>query len=478
MKTGTPFYIGIDIGTTSTKGIALTRDGQTLALERASYPTLNPQPGFQEQEPEALFLAVLEVLDKLARQLERPPEAIGLSCAMHSLIAADEAGKPLTNALLWSDRRSERQAQKLRGTAEGKALYRSCGTPIHAMSPLCKLRWLQEEQPEVFRLSARFLSIKDYLLLRLCGECRADISLASASGLMDILNLRWHPPALAYAGIREEQLPALAGPEFILRLNHDKAPPLFRGAPLAVGASDGCLANLGALALSPDELVLTIGTSGALRASRPAPVIDEDKQIFNYRLDEQLFICGGAINNGGIAYQWLSELLGAERLSEAAAMALPPGADGLLFHPYLLGERAPIWAASASGAFTGLRRHHGPAHFHRAVLEGVAFSLYHIFEGMSPSGVREIIANGGFTHSPLWVQIVADVFGRPIRIDEQEEATACGAAFVAMKADGVIKDYRELLGLKSSGRIFEPNPACRERYQEGFKRYVELIGSW
>ncbi|MCB0599534.1 MAG: hypothetical protein KDD28_36035, partial [Phaeodactylibacter sp.] len=361
---------------------------------------------------------------------------------------------------------------KLKGTDEGKALYRTCGTPIHPMSPLCKLRWMKEEAPEVFQQAERFLSIKDYLVEKLCGDYFADYSLASATGLMDIRKLEWHAPALDWAGIRKEQLPPLAAPTCTLEVKEEKLPALYRGVPLALGASDGCLANLGALALEPEELVLTIGTSGAIRVTRPEPIIDEEKQIFNYRLDEELFVCGGAINNGGVAYQWLGELLGEERLSESAAAAVPAGAEGVLFRPYLLGERAPIWDASATGAFTGLRRRHGPAHFHRAVLEGVAFSLYHIFEGM-PVAARQITANGGFTHSSLWVQIIANVFGLPAAIDEQEEATARGAAYVAMKAVGAIDDYRELAPLNGKGKVVEPDKEKHEVYQEVFGEWLQ-----
>jgi len=472
MQTTTPYYIGIDIGTTSTKAVALSREGRQLALARACYPTLSPQPGYQEQDPDVLVGAVLEALEKLGGQLKERPAAMGLSCAMHSLIAVDEAGLPLTNALLWSDRRSEAQARRLLGTEEGRALYRACGTPIHPMSPLCKLRWLQEQAPALARRAARYLSIKDYLLHQLCGEYRADISLASATGLMDIQALKWHAPALAWAGIREEQLPQLALPTHTLRLKHQKLPAIFRGAPLALGASDGCLANLGALALGPEEMALTIGTSGALRISSPSPVVDEEKQVFNYRLDEELFVCGGAVNNGGIAYEWLSELLGRERLSEEAAAALPAGAEGLLFLPYLLGERAPIWDATASGAFLGLQRSHGPAHLYRAVLEGVAFSLYHIGAGMPAA--RQLIANGGFTRSRLWVQVIADVFGLPVAVDEQEEASARGAAFVAMKAAGAIRQYSELLPLKGRGEVFEADEPRHLVYRHNFGRYNKV----
>lgn len=469
----TAYYIGIDIGTTSTKAVALSGEGRQLALARASYPTLTPRAGYQEQQPEALLRAVLAVLERLAGQLRERPAAVGLSCAMHSLIAADEAGRPLTNAWLWSDRRSEKQARELMGTARGKALYRACGAPIHPMSPLCKLRWLREEEPALFRRARRFLSIKDYILHRLCGQYRADISLASATGLMDIKAMRWHPEALACAGLTEEHLPPLALPTHTLNLEYGGLPALFRGVPAALGGSDGCLANLGALALGPEQLILTIGTSGAVRITSPEPVVDEEKQIFNYRLDENRFVCGGAANNGGVAYEWLSELLGRERLSEAAAAALPPGAEGLLFLPYLLGERAPVWDASASGAFIGLRRHHGPAHLHRALLEGVAFSLCHIREGL-PATAGQILAGGGFTRSPLWVQVIADAFGLPVATEEEEETSARGAAFVAMKATGAIRDYDELLPLKGQGRVCEPDEGRHAVYRERFERYKQL----
>ncbi len=464
------YFLGIDIGTTSTKALAVSEEGQNIALARASYPTLSPQPGFQEQDPEKLEEAVIHVLKQVAEETGKTPKAIGFSCAMHSLIAVDEAGRLLTKAILWSDSRSQKQARALRETELGRELYRRCGTPIHPMSPLCKLRWLREEEAELFKKAARFLSIKDYLLYRLCGEYAADYSLASATGLMDIGQLEWYGPALDYAGIGKERLPKLVSPTYAMELQSDALPRDWGGVLLVPGASDGCLANLGALALGPEELVLTIGTSGAVRTTRSSPRIDEELQLFNYRLDESLFVCGGPTNNGGITYEWLSELLGEERLSEADAAALPAGAQGVLFLPYLLGERAPIWDASATGAFLGLQRRHGPAHLYRATLEGVAFSLFHIAAGLA-SEAKTIVANGGFTQSALWVQIIADVFGLPVHIDEQEEATARGAAYMAMKGAGAIKDYAELEGQKGERRLFEPDMENHRVYQKVFEAF-------
>ncbi|HQU60778.1 MAG TPA: FGGY-family carbohydrate kinase, partial [Saprospiraceae bacterium] len=155
---------------------------------------------------------------------------------------------------------------------------------------------------------------------------------------------------------------------------------------------------------------------------------------------------------------------------------IPAGSEGLLFLPYLLGERAPIWDASATGAFLGLRLNHSPAHLHRAVLEGVAFSLYHIAESM-PAKPVQLIANGGFTHSPLWVQIIADVFGIPVRVDEQEEASARGAAFVAMKAVGAIEDYEALLPLRKFSRQYQPDLEKHRLYLDDFEAYKDVYRS-
>lgn len=464
------YYLGIDIGTTSTKALAITPEGRQLAQARAGYPTLSPRPGYQEQDPEALLSAVLAVLAEILVQTGARPEAIGLSCAMHSLIALDKNGHPLTNAILWSDRRSQAQALEMRVSGIGRALYEATGTPIHPMSPLCKLRWLREEEPALFARAARFVSIKEFIVQMLCGACAADYSIASASGLMNIEKLEWHEPALAYAGIGEPQLSLLAPPTRVMALDTPRLPAALRNTPLALGANDGCLANLGALALSPEEWVLTIGTSGALRSTGRAPVLQPEAQIFNYRLDESYFVSGGATNNGGIAIVWLAGLLGRERLSEAAAAQAPAGSEGLLFLPYLLGERAPIWDAGASGAFLGLRLHHGPAHLHRAVLEGVALSLYHIAENM-PGKPGRLIANGGFTQSSLWVQVIADVFGLPVWVDEQAEASALGAAFVAMRAAGFIESYESLLPLRRLSRVYQPDKTRHETYQENFLAY-------
>ncbi|MCB0570189.1 MAG: gluconokinase [Phaeodactylibacter sp.] len=464
------YYLGIDIGTTSTKALAVTTEGKQLALARAGYPTLSPQDGYQEQAPEAVLIAVISVLKDIDEQTGVRPQAVGLSCAMHSLIVLDSKGQPLTNAMLWSDRRSQEQAQQLTASGVGKALYQATGTPIHPMSPLCKLRWLRERQAGLFAQAARFVSIKEYILQRLCGAWAVDYSIASATGLMDIIQLKWWEPALAYAGIAEGQLSPLASPTHLLALNNDALPARQQGTPVALGANDGCLANLGALALGPDEQVLTVGTSGAIRRTGRAPIVQAEAQIFNYRLDETYFVSGGATNNGGIAFEWLAGLLGRERLSEAAAAHVPAGSEGLLFLPYLLGERAPIWDANATSAFLGLRLRHGPAHLHRAVLEGVAFSLYHIAEQM-PKQPGRLIANGGFTQSDLWLQLFADVFGTPVWVDEQAEASALGAAYVAMKATGAISSYESLYPLRRLLRQYLPDAANHEAYREVFRKF-------
>ena len=208
------YNIGIDIGTTNLKVLALDLQGKRIALEKASYPIISEQPGFKEQDPEAIFSACIQSLQKLLQKMDEPPQAIGFSCAMHSLIAIDKAGKALTRAILWADTRSEVFAQELRHTAAGDQIYLGTGTPIHPISPLLKIRWLKENAPAIFQNTRLFTDIKSYILNRLFGKWWMDYSIASATGLMNLKKKEWFSASLQYAGIEAGQLPELVDTHF------------------------------------------------------------------------------------------------------------------------------------------------------------------------------------------------------------------------------------------------------------------------
>jgi gluconokinase len=440
------YHVGLDIGTSSVKAMAFGEQEQLLAAVTKAYPTISPKPGWQEQEPEQVFRAAVFALKKLVTTIGEAPVGIGLSAAMHSLIAVDGKGQPLTRSILWSDNRAAAIASQLKGTLLGQDIYRHTGTPIHPMSPLPKLAWLRQNEPTVFHKAHQFLGIKEYLVFRLFGEYFTDQSMASATGLFDAGRLAWHGPSLEYAGIDAAQLPAHVSPLYIL----NKLNPTFAkqigiptDIPWLIGASDGCLANLGAGVMSPGEAVLSIGTSGALRLTTNKPVYDPGERIFNYLLlppspdKATIFVTGGASNNGAVVYEWFCRQFfglapsakGMER-QRLAMEKIPMGCEGLRFQPHLLGERAPLWDAAATGSFEGIRPYHTLAHFHRAVLEGILLNMKLISDVLEDLAgpFHAIHANGGFTKMPFWVEMTAEIFGKKIVVSENEGGPALGAA--------------------------------------------------
>jgi gluconokinase len=469
-------YIGLDVGTTAVKAIAFDEQGQVVAIKRGYYPTFSSQPDFVEQDPEQVFRKTLTCLLTLIRTLQTPVGGIGISGAMHSIFAVDSDGRPLTRAVLWSDNRSVEEADQLNRKSTGKQLYERTGTPIHPMSPLCKLRWWHFHHPELCKRAARWVSLKEYIVFRLTGAWLVDYSIASATGLFDIHQLDWCGEALRYAHIRREQLSQPVPPEEILVSTHIT----LAGIPIVIGASDGCLANLGAGITEPGQAVMTVGTSAALRSNAPAPVINPQGRLFCYILSQGQYVFGGASNNGGNAWEWLNNsLFGVERSNyqkrfDLAAQA-PAGSEGLLFMPYLMGERAPLWNASAQAAFSGLTHRHQAAHLLRAALEGILFNLQLILEEMQNTGgspaFSRIVMSGGMAASPFFMQLAADIFGTKVCLSHTEELSAWGAAVLARKA----LTGQEFATVEQDSIAFHPNTSNHESYRDSVFEFKLLL---
>ncbi|HEY2254351.1 MAG TPA: FGGY family carbohydrate kinase, partial [Variovorax sp.] len=384
------FVIGVDIGTTSTKAVAFTPGGRVVAHHAVDYPLLRPTAAAAEQDPEQIFAAVLETIRVSVQGC--PAEArevvcVSFSAAMHSLIAVDAQDRLLTRSITWADNRAADWAERIKRERNGHAIYLRTGTPIHPMSPLAKLAWLQDEQPELFHRSARFVGIKEYVFFRLFGRWIVDHSIASATGLFNLTALDWDAEALAVAGVRREQLSQLVPTtHHVQGLEAGVAEQLGLDVhtPFVVGANDGVLSNLGVNAIAPGEVAVTIGTSGAMRAVVDRPLTDPSGRTFCYALTERHWVIGGPVNNGGIILRWVRDEFAAAECETAKRLGIDPyevltriaervsaGAEGLLFHPYLAGERAPLWNANLRGSFFGLAMHHRKEHMIRAVLEGV-----------------------------------------------------------------------------------------------------------
>jgi len=478
------YILGIDIGTGSTKGVAVDLQYKPIGRSQSFYPTTSSEPGYSEQNPLLIWEACCKVITEQINLRGRSPKIISLSCAMHSLIAVDSGGEAIIPMMTWADNRAANFADQLLSQGSGIEIYLKTGTPVHAMSPLCKIGWIRSHLPEVFSRTEKFISIKEYIWFKLFGVFEIDHSVASCTGLMELDNLCWHPAALNAAGIQEEQLSRLvstafyrAFPEAIPGMEAVKA-----GVPVVIGATDGCLANLGTGAIAPGIGALTIGTSGALRVSAECSRFNKEAMTFSYRLDEKIYINGGPVNNGGIALKWqLKNILGTSQLREEdyetafrSVSNLGPGADGLLFLPYLQGERAPVWDARSCGVFFGLNLSHTSDHMTRAVIEGICFALEDVLNALERSGqqVDRIHVSGGFVASAVWLQILADITGKELVLISVDDASAIGATILAAKAIGLESDY-PMPNIKEATRIY-PDKQSHKKYMEIFEIYVAL----
>lgn len=477
-----PYILGIDIGTGSTKAVALDTEGAVLAVAKRSYPILQPQPGFSEQEPCLIFNAFCDCIADVVKQLNSPPAAISLSSAMHSVIPVDRDGKALANMLTWADTRAEAVATKLRASAEGEMIYRTSGTPIHAMSPLCKLVWMKEHNPALFNAAHKFISIKEYIWYHLFGVYQVDYSIASGAGMFDVIKLQWIQEILSLAGIDAGKLSepvnttfqrADLQPDLAVKLN------IPADTVFIIGLSDGCSANLGSQAIAPGTAALTIGTSGAVRVTGTKPIYNFASMTFNYLLTDSIFVSGGAVNNGGIAVNWLlANFLDKSGLTSKdydelfdAIATVPAGSDGLIFLPYLYGERAPLWDAKASGAYLNIKPVHGQAHFLRAALEGVCFALNDVLKTLEASvRIDQLNVSGGFIHSEVWMQMLADITGKKLVMLQLEDASAIGAAYLAMQVLYPDAD----LAMPDDISVVEPNPLHVRLYQKTFPIFKQL----
>ncbi|EDM34490.1 gluconokinase [Pedobacter sp. BAL39] len=479
------YILGIDIGTGSTKAVALNLSYETLEVCQEYYPTSAPRPGYSEQDPGLIWDAFISCLQGMEKQLGSAPVAIGLSSAMHSLIAVDKSGTHLAPMITWADQRSAAIAAAIKDSPAGMELYRNTGTPIHAMSPLCKLIWMTEHNPELVAQTHKFISIKEYIWHRLFGEFKIDHSIASCTGLFDIVALKWHMPALERAGVRKEQLSEPVETDYSKKGDKLKLAGLsgFKKTVFVVGASDGCAANLGSHANQPGTAALTVGTSGAIRICSAKPIYSGKAMTFNYLLDKQTYICGGPVNNGGLALQWLlKNVLGKTELNDEdyqsvfdSAATVTAGSKGLIFLPYLSGERAPIWDPSSSGAFIGLRLDHGHDELCRAVLEGICYALNDVLLVVERASgpISQLHVSGGFVHSRMWMQLLADITGKKVVLLQTEDASAVGAAYLA--AANVLPEIGR--PVSSAEDHLAPNPIHHQEYLRMFGIYQQLYGS-
>jgi gluconokinase len=409
-------------------------------------------------------------------------------------MALDGRGHPLTGVMTWADGRAVNQSRQVRGLPLAAELYQATGCPAHAMYPLYKIMWLRERRPEIFEQTSRFVSAKEYIFFRLTGSYIVDYCLAAGSGMLNTHTLRWNPPSLDLAGIREGQLSDPCPP---LTVHKGLDPDLARrmsipsDIPVVLGSGDAANSSIGAGAAAPWQATCMVGTSGALRVISPRPVLDTKARSWCYAVDETHWLVGGAINNGGVALSWFRDLLNQpvphlqpdRQLSFEDVLALAgqadPGAGGVLCLPFFAGERSPNWNPNARAAFFGMTLEHNGSHLARALLEGMAFRFRSLREVLDDVGldVRQMVASGGFTKSGFWLQVMTDVLNRELVVPKWGETSSLGAAFWAILAAERGKTLEALCGLTEMEGSHAPDPGHAAVYDRIYPLYLKLYGA-
>jgi xylulokinase len=465
--------VGLDIGTSAVKGVAIDRTGAILAQAEAGYPLSTPRPGWAEQDPEDWWMASTAVLERLEADAG-PPAGIGLSGQMHGLVALDAGGRVLRPAMLWNDQRTGAECLEIENTLGLERLIALTGNRALPGFTAPKLLWLRRHEPDVYARIARVCLPKDYIRLRLCREHVTDVSDASGTLLLDVAARGWSEQMLDALELDPEWLPrVLESPEV--------SGWTAAGVPVAAGGGDQAAGALGVGVDRPGPVSVVLGTSGVVFAALDRYAADAQGRVhaFCHAVPDEWHAMGVMLSAGG-SLRWLRDVVapgvGYQELTAAAA-GWPPGTEGLIFLPYLAGERTPHADPDARGAFTGLGIRHDRGALVRAVLEGVAFGLRDSLDLLVELGVTPGFGrvSGGGAGSELWLQILASVLELPLERVTVDEGAAFGAALLGGVAAGAFSDVHEAVAATVSprGRI-EPVPEWIAAYRAQGETYRAL----
>lgn len=479
-----PLILAIDIGTSSTRVVLY--DGRGGAVDgvaaQEQYTIRTTADGAAEDDPDAAIARVARCIDAvlaLAGPLAGQIGAVAVDTLVTTTMAIDAAGRPLTPLLTYADTRNAADAEQLRRDLDERAIHDRTGCLLRTSYWPARLAWVRRAQPQVWRSAARWITLGEYLELQLFGRCRVSFSVAAWSGLLDRRRLVWDAPLLDQLGVTPDQVSPLVdadAPLSGLAGAYAARWPALRAIPWFPAIGDGAAANIGSGCTSPDRIALTIGTTGAMRVVlEDVPVVPPG--LWCYRVDRRRVLLGGATSEGGNIYAWLRQTLrlGVPAAVEAALAAGPPDGYGLTVLPFVAGERSPGWAGNVPAAIHGLTLATQPIDILRASLEAVAyrFALIHQRICDQAGSAHQLIASGGaLLSSPAWLQICADVLGRPVAVSAAPEATSRGAAVLALHALGALPALES--AQPAAEQVYEPNHARRAIYQAAIARQAWL----
>ena len=435
------YIIGMDIGTTASKGVLYQENGKKIEELSIPYPLIQEQVDQAEEDPQVIFDAVQKIIFALSKRVSGKIKAISWSSQMHSLIGLGKDAQALTNSITWADNRSSKSVAQAKESGLAQDIYQQTGMPPHPMAPVYKLLWIKEENPKLFAQVQKWIELDPKKL-----------------------------PSLA----KPEDVVGKVEAEYIQKLS------LNPETKIILGASDGYLSTIGVGVLDKKYFALNVGTSGAIRAIAPKAIVDSKNRFFCYPVDNSHYLLGGPVNNGGIVFEWARKtIFGPDQTAEDfinVAETVPAGSNGLIFHPYLGGERAPIWNAQARGSFIGLSRKHTKPQMARSVLEGIVFNLLGAARGLreklgEPEALR---VTGGFVRSDFVRQLIADIFNLPVVVIKNDQSGTLAAMFLAQlglnKENSLDKIVKEI----DDSKVYFPNPKNVQVYQDIIPIYREV----
>jgi len=491
------YILAHDLGTSGNKATLFSVDGELGASVLHEYPVSYPNQGWVEQDPEDFWKAVCVSTSRLLEKAKVAPSdvaAVSFSGQMMGCLLVDGEGRALRPIIIWADTRAGREAEEMERGLGMEYVYRTTGHRISASYSAAKLLWIRGNESGVYKRAHKMLHAKDYVIFRLTGNYVTDYSDAGGTNLFDINKKDWDDRILGELNIPRSMLPdphpskTNAGG---ITSSAARETGLLEGTPVIIGGGDGSCATVGAGVVSEGNAYNVLGTSSWISLASKNPVPDPEMRTFTWtHLDENLFTPCGTMQAAGYSYSWFRDTFCQDETSRAKAagkspydfinqgvLESPPGAGGLLWLPYLLGERSPRWDHDARGTFVGLSISSGKGDAARAVLEGVAFNLriiLEILEKGTKNGIGEVILIGGGAKGDVWLQTLADVWQKPLAVPVfREEATSLGAAICGGVGIGAFEDFRVINKFNKIEKTIQPNAALAEKYLALFSIFDE-----
>ncbi len=485
------YFVGIDLGTSSVRAVAVDTVGRTIATGQCEYDIMKPELNQAEQDMNQLWEATIQAIRQMLAsdsRLNGNIKGIGYSGQMHGLVMVDKDCKPIRNAIIWADQRTGTQIEKIYEKIPKEEFSKVFCNQLSAGFLLPSLMWVKEHEPDNYSKIHKVMCPKDYIRYKMCGELGTDASDASSTGMWDMKNRTWAYDLLKQLGISSDLLVdsheayEQAG---TVTTQCARLTGLKEGTFIAYGGGDSLMMELGNGMIQMGWMASTIGTACHLTCALDAPIYDPKLRTNTWcHGSETLWSIMGAHLSGGVALKWLkNNILGYETFDDMTAIAqeIPVGSEGLLFLPYLNGERTPHNDPDAKAVYLGMTLKHNKAHLIRSTMEGIVYSMkesYSIFQSLGINGSR-IIAAGGGAKSALFRQIQADMYNCPIYTNQGKEQASIGAAMTAAVGSGTFRDYEEACShmVHLSEEVTEPILEHVKIYDEEFLRFKEIYAS-